>query len=129
MSEPIKSDIPRSKQGRLEKLKHLESPNQAYKDAEVHVRQFVEGIYPNDPQIGEIFIIYGSVRYEDRAEYLRTTPLRSIWVVGDASRDKLILPDSFPDRETLQFPDEVNAGDILFATLNSVYWLKPDRKG
>jgi hypothetical protein len=38
--------------------------------------------------------------------------------------DKLILPRGFPNRELIQLPGDIENGDYILATMNSIYWLK-----
>ena len=55
---------------------------------------------------------------------LRTSTVKSVYICN-TEQDKLVLPSDFPDKEYLDFSNiELKSGDILFATLNSVYALR-----
>ncbi len=79
-------------------------------------------VYPGDtfkghteqlPTVGKEFFI----------GILRTTEVKSIYEHdGIAGNDKLVLPAGFPNATKLVMP-EVKSGDMLFATLNSIYHL------
>lgn len=58
----------------------------------------------------------------------RTSLAKSIYVHNtDSGYDKLVLPKDFPQATDLRFPEKLKEGDVLIATMNSVYWLQPAR--
>jgi hypothetical protein len=78
--------------------------------------------------VNTVFYLFGV----DGNLTFRSSTVKSVYFIGSVGgvgQDKLVVPSDFPNKNTLRIPKEIQAGDILFATLNSVYWLKPDRKG
>ena len=74
------------------------------------------------PTIGEEFWLYSDSRHWAG---LHPTYVQSIFEVGSESGwDKVVLPQGFPAPEHLDLSfGTPKAGDLLFATRNSLYWL------
>ena len=104
------------KTGIMVKLGHLKEPVVDPKDTQVFPGDGVLGEY-NEIVIGERFEVARG------ANYINTSAVKSIYVHGSESFDKLMLPAGFPEPEFLDFP-ELKDGDTLIATMNSVYLLR-----
>jgi hypothetical protein len=114
------------KAGRLQKLRHLESNMVRKEYAAVSENEILDGQYLSEPVVGHTFQMFGVT---DGQLFFKSSTVKSLCVIDSEDQDKLVLPSDFPEKLSVQFPKEIQAGDILFATLNSVYWLQPDRKG
>lgn len=76
--------------------------------------------YNIDNLIGNMLFI------ADHKTFLRTSPIKSIYEhTASSGRDKLVLPDGFPTVTFGNLP-ELYDNDILVATMNSVYLIRPD---
>ena len=75
--------------------------------------------YINFPVVGKRFDVEG---IKSRAEdWFSSSPIKSIYVHG-TGRDKLVLPSDFPDALHLDMSKlDMKPGEMLLATLNSVY--------
>jgi len=87
---------------------------------------FCEGKYFCKPMVGERFSFESDDPHAKGG--LLSSIVKSIYEVG-GSPDKLVLPKEFPPISELVFPSwpgqpgELREGDILFSTMNSIYWL------
>lgn len=72
----------------------------------------------NFPIVGERFDVMGFKFMGE--DCLSTSPVKSIYVHG-TGQDKLALPSDFPDALNLDMSIQMKPGEMLLATLNSVY--------
>lgn len=112
----------------LTKLQHLKNPvHGPERSAFVYSNDIITGEGRADPTIGEQYWLYG-ITYRakgipERLPWFHTSRIKSIYKHGSSDKDKLVLPDSFPDRESIVFPELID-GDCLLATENSVYHMR-----
>jgi hypothetical protein len=75
------------------------------------------GFFESLPQVGQSFCLSHGI-------VLRTSTVKSVYVHESEDYDKLVLPKNFPKTAAhLLFP-LMEKGEILFATLNSVYYVQ-----
>lgn len=98
------------------KLGFLENPQYPKEKAQVLAGETFNGVFTKEPTVGASFLLIGD------HGYLRTTAVKSIYK-PQTGMDKLVLPSDFPSPEKLDMP-LVGEGEILFATQNSMYWVK-----
>lgn len=103
--------------GKVTKLARLSKP--LHSEYMVPTDYFIHGCFDEfPPKVGKRCMVWNNVR-----DWLHTSEITSMLIIGSDTRDKLVLPDSFPDRATLILPEDMQEGDILFSTLNSVYYI------
>jgi len=72
------------------------------------------------PRVGYPMMIRG----RGFSNWIRTSCVRSFYIHEDVEgRDKLVLPSNFPIDDIGQL-SEMNKGDVLIATMNSIYFAK-----
>jgi hypothetical protein len=114
----------------LVKLSHLKDPylkpeDYKYGAAVPNGEKFI-GHALEAPQVGRacVFAIPDPLD-PNHCEVLRTSKIMSVYEVDEKSSfDKLVLPSDFPEPLKLDIP-ELQQKDILFATMNSLYLLRP----
>lgn len=116
------------KYAQVVKIDHVTDPHKPASQAYVDVGQLMEGGYAHDPRVGEQFKLFTQDwRYaeDNRHMHLSTSIVKSVLVAGASGQDKLVLPSDFPNPMSLKLPEVLAPGEILFATMNSIYWLRP----
>jgi hypothetical protein len=55
--------------------------------------------------------------------FFQTSKVRSIYIHGSEENDKLVLPKDFPVSKDLSLPSSMKEGELLLATMNSIYYI------
>ena len=111
----------------LKKIGNRDEPENHNQDRMYHYtgaltavgREVPEG----EPTIDRTELRCGDVAFLDcvGGSFFHTSRVRSIYIHDDESHnDKLVLPSNFPNASDLKIP-ELNKGDVLLGTMNSVY--------
>ena len=115
----------KAKYGKLTKLGSIRAPHQHPFHAQVNPGQELEGEYPQDPEVGKRFTIYVPFEnYKGRCEHVKTSEVTFIYHVDENGDEEYVAYEElWPVMEILdRLP--LRVGDVLFSTLNSIYWLK-----